>query len=298
MPYDPHGLILIADDDEISRSTLARAIEADGFEVMQAIDGGSAHKVLDEHDVALAIVDHMMHPKGGLDFAREAGIDAPRLPLIMVTDEASSDLLNEISNLGFARYFEKPVDPQRITRQIRRTIKSNDPRARATLAHETRSDRRYSHDQLMRHAIKLGRRNAERGYGGPFGAVVADQQGHILGEGTNGRTSRFDPIAHAEVMAIRQACERLGQTHLKGCVLYSSSEPTALAQALIVSVELATVYYGLTHDEVGQLRSSTACTNEDGEANVSGELVKSREQRSAHYERLCADDAAEMLRSV
>ena len=297
MPYDPHGLILIADDDEIARNALARAIEADGFDVMQAVDGGSAHKVLDEHDVALAIVDHMMHPKGGLDFAREAQVEAPRLPLIMVTDEATADLLSEITNLGFAQYFEKPVEPQRITWQIRRTIKSNDPRARARLAHETRSGR-YSHEQLMRRAIQLGRRNAERGYGGPFGAVVADKKGYILGEGTNGRTSRFDPIAHAEVMAIRRACERLGQTHLWGCVLYSSSEPTALAQALIVSVDLNTVYYGLTHDEVAQIRGSAASMDENSEAQVSDELAKSREQRSAHYERLCADDAAEMLRSV
>jgi tRNA(Arg) A34 adenosine deaminase TadA len=298
MPYDPHGLILIADDDEISRSTLARAIEADGFDVMQAIDGGSAHKVLDEHDVALAIVDHMMHPKGGLDFARKAGIDTPRLPMVMVTDEITSDLLNEVNNLGFAQYFEKPVDPQRITRQIRRTIKSNDPRARAALAHQTRSDRKYTPDQLMRHAIKLGQRNAERAYGGPFGAVVADAQGAILGEGTNGRTARFDPIAHAEVMAIRQACQRLSQTHLQGCVLYSSSEPTALAQALIVSVELDTVYYGLTHDEVRQLRGPASGTDDSGDANVSGELASPREQRSANYVRLCADEAAEMLRNV
>lgn len=298
MPYDPHGLILVADDDEIGRSSLARAIEADGFDVMQAIDGGSAHKVLDEHDVALAIVDHMMHPVGGLAFARDAKAEAPRLPLVMVTDEVTSDLLGEITSLGFARYFEKPVDPQRITGQIRRIIKDSDPRARAAMASEVRNER-YSHEQLMQRAIKLGQRNAERGYGGPFGAVVADAQGQILGEGTNGRTSRFDPIAHAEVMAIRKACERLGQTHLQGCVLYSSSEPTALAQALIVSVNLDTVYYGLTHDEVSEIRGSSAAgTGNNGEDQVSGELAKSREQRNASYERLCAGEAADMLRKV
>ena len=297
MPYDPNGLILIADDDEIGRSILARAIEADGFDIMQAIDGGSAGKVLDEHEVALAVVDHMMHPRGGLDFAREAKIEAPGLPLVMVTHEVTTDLLSEITNIGFAQYFEKPVDPQRITRQLRRSIKGNDPRARATLASEEHNDR-HSHEQLMRYAIKLGRRNAERGYGGPFGAVVADGQGYILGEGTNGRTSRFDPIAHAEVMAIRQACQRLGQTHLKGCVLYSSSEPTALAQALIVSVDLDTVYYGLDHDEVGRIRGSAASSGDDSGADISDELARSREHRSAHYERLCVDEAAEMLRAT
>ena len=297
MPYDPNGFILIADDDEISRRSLARAIEAESFKVLQAVDGGSAHKVLDEHNVALAIVDHMMHPKSGLDFAREARIETPKLQLIMVTDEVTSDLLSEITNLGFAQYFEKPVDPQRITRQIRRVIKDNDPRARARLASEERNDR-YSHEQLMRHAIKLGRRNAERRYGGPFGAVVADAQGHILGEGTNGRTSRFDPIAHAEVMAIRQACQRLGQTHLSGFVLYSSSEPTALAQALIVSVDLDTVYYGLSHDEVGRILSASASLGDDDDSAISGDHAKPREHRGAQYERLCLDEATEMLRTI
>ena len=51
----------------------------------------------------------------------------------------------------------------------------------------------------------------------------------IQAEGTNSRTFRFDPIAYAGTMLIRQACQRLGQTHLRGFVLYSSSEPTTPA---------------------------------------------------------------------
>ena len=77
------------------------------------------------------------------------------------------------------------------------------------------------HETFMRAAIALSQKNVDDGTGGPFGAVVV-RDGEIIGEGTNQVTSANDPTAHAEVVAIRQACERLETFNLEGCVVYTS----------------------------------------------------------------------------
>ena len=106
----------------------------------------------------------------------------------------------------------------------------------------------------MDRAIMLARRNIETKKGGPFGAVVADQTGKILGEGTNGVSSRIDPTAHAEIRAIRLAAEQLERSDLSDCILYCSSEPTMMGKALIASVGISAVYYGLAHEDTGITR--------------------------------------------
>ena len=106
----------------------------------------------------------------------------------------------------------------------------------------------------MQRALDLAERNAQSKKGGPFGAIVSDQDGAILGEGVNGMTSRIDPTAHAEIMAIRQAAEKLERADLSDCILYCSSEPTMMGQALIESVGITQVYYGLTHADINEVR--------------------------------------------
>ena len=77
---------------------------------------------------------------------------------------------------------------------------------------------------LMSRAIQLAIENVRSGRGGPFGAVVA-RDGDIIAEGTNLVTSANDPTAHAEIVAIREACRRLAAFQLAGCEIYSSCEP-------------------------------------------------------------------------
>lgn len=85
-------------------------------------------------------------------------------------------------------------------------------------------------EALLREAIRLARARMLAGRGGPFGAVVA-RGGVVVAKGWNRVTTGLDPSAHAEIVAIRRACRRLGTFHLDGCVLYSSCEPCAMCLA-------------------------------------------------------------------
>ena len=95
---------------------------------------------------------------------------------------------------------------------------------------------------FMRRAIDLSRIHMEAGEGGPFGAVVV-KDGHILGEGWNRVTSTCDPTAHAEVVAIRDACGRLGTFTLKGCEIYTSCEPCPMCLSAIYWARLDRIWF-------------------------------------------------------
>ena len=86
-------------------------------------------------------------------------------------------------------------------------------------------------EEALRRAIALASENVGRG-GGPFGAVVV-RDGRVLGEGSNRVTLDNDPSAHAEIVAIRDACRRLGSFKLDGAVIYSSCEPCPMCWSAI-----------------------------------------------------------------
>ena len=98
---------------------------------------------------------------------------------------------------------------------------------------------------FMRRAIELSLDNVRSGRGGPFAALVV-KRGEILGSGTNLVTSTFDPTAHAEVVAIRQACRKLGQFQLSSCEIYSTCEPCPMCLGAIYWARPAKVYFGNT----------------------------------------------------
>jgi guanine deaminase len=96
---------------------------------------------------------------------------------------------------------------------------------------------------FMARAIDLAIENVRTGQGGPFGAVIV-KDGGIMAEGVNQVTSSNDPTAHAEVLAIRQACRKLGLFELKHCELYTSCEPCPMCLGAIYWARLSRVYYG------------------------------------------------------
>ena len=98
---------------------------------------------------------------------------------------------------------------------------------------------------FLRRAIELSRMGMQRGDGGPFGAVIV-RAGEIVGEGWNRVVATNDPTAHAEILAIRDACHRLGTFVLAGDDLYTSSEPCPMCLSAIYWSRLARVFYGNT----------------------------------------------------
>lgn len=96
-------------------------------------------------------------------------------------------------------------------------------------------------EELMQRAIELSI-NSVRNGGGPFGAVIA-HKGEIIAEGSNGVTIYNDPTAHAEVTAIRKACEKLGTFDLTGCEIYTSCEPCPMCLGAIYWAHLDKIYY-------------------------------------------------------
>lgn len=95
---------------------------------------------------------------------------------------------------------------------------------------------------LMRKAIELSIENIKNG-GGPFGAVIA-KEGEIIATGTNRVTADNDPTAHAEVNAIRKACQTLKTFDLSGCTIYTSCEPCPMCLAAIYWAHIDKIYYG------------------------------------------------------
>jgi guanine deaminase len=95
---------------------------------------------------------------------------------------------------------------------------------------------------FMARAIQLSINNVQSGRGGPFGAVVV-KDGNIVAEGANLVTATNDPTAHAEVLAIREACKKLGVFDLEGCEIYSSCEPCPMCLGAIYWARLARVYF-------------------------------------------------------
>ncbi len=106
--------------------------------------------------------------------------------------------------------------------------------------------------QFMKEAIRLSIENVEQGIGGPFGAVVV-KNGKIIARGTNQVTASHDPTAHAEVVAIRKACESLNSFQLEGCEIYCSCEPCPMCLGAIYWARPDKLFYGSSKEDAAQI---------------------------------------------
>ncbi len=134
----------------------------------------------------------------------------------------------------------------------------------------------------MARAIQLSIEGVQSGRGGPFGAVIV-KEGRIVGEGANEVTSRNDPTAHAEVLAIRRACETLGVFELKDCELYTSCEPCPMCFGAIYWARLSRIYFASTAED------ATKAGFDD--SFISGELKLPTSQRSIPTMQIMREEA-------
>ena len=100
-------------------------------------------------------------------------------------------------------------------------------------------------ESFLRQAVDLAKANVAEG-GGPFGAVVV-REGEVVAIGANRVTPTNDPTAHAEIVAIRAACEALGSHQLEGCEVYCSCEPCPMCLGALYWARPQAVYYAATH---------------------------------------------------
>ncbi len=99
--------------------------------------------------------------------------------------------------------------------------------------------------EFMKRSIALALENVRSGSGGPFAALIA-KEGRVIAEGTNRVTSTNDPTAHAEVVAIREACRALRDFQLTGCDLYTTCEPCPMCLGAIYWARPARIFYAAT----------------------------------------------------
>ncbi len=104
----------------------------------------------------------------------------------------------------------------------------------------------------MREAIRLSIQMMRRGKGGPFGAIVV-KGNRIVGRGCNQVTSLNDPTAHAEIVAMRDACKRLKTFRLDDCDLYTSCEPCPMCLSAIYWARIRSVFYGNTRQDAAKI---------------------------------------------
>jgi len=104
----------------------------------------------------------------------------------------------------------------------------------------------------MQRAIELSLKNVRSGLGGPFAALVVRGE-TIVATGTNQVTQSNDPTAHAEIVAIRGACQSIGDFQLSDCDLYTTCEPCPMCMGAIYWARLARVYYANTRDDAAHI---------------------------------------------
>lgn len=137
-------------------------------------------------------------------------------------------------------------------------------------------------EDFMREAIKLSISNVDTGNGGPFGVVIV-KGGKIIARGANSVLINNDPTAHAEVVAIREACKVLGSFQLEGCEMYTSCEPCPMCLGAIYWARPQKVYYANTKNDAAKINFD--------DAFIYKELELTLNKRKLEFEQLLRDEA-------
>ena len=107
--------------------------------------------------------------------------------------------------------------------------------------------------KYMECACKSARIGINNNEGGPFGAVIVDNEGNIISSGNNKVLKNNDPTAHAEIVAIREACKNLETYNLEGYKLYTTCEPCPMCLSAIIWANIKEVYYGASRSDVEKI---------------------------------------------
>ncbi len=105
----------------------------------------------------------------------------------------------------------------------------------------------------LEEAVEEAKKGMQEEDGGPFGAVIVNQKGEIIARGHNEVLKTNDPTAHAEICAIRKACQKLNTKDLTGYTIYSTCEPCPMCLSAIIWANIKTVYYGSNRKDAASI---------------------------------------------
>ncbi len=126
-------------------------------------------------------------------------------------------------------------------------------------------------EKFMEAAIALAEKGIENDEGGPFGCVIVKDD-KIIGRGNNKVTSTNDPTAHAEIIAIREACKHLNSFQLEDCEIYTSCEPCPMCLGAIYWARPKVIYYGNTRKDAAKIGFDDSMIYDE----ISSELSKQK----------------------
>lgn len=140
---------------------------------------------------------------------------------------------------------------------------------------------------FMKRAIELAEEGMNSNLGGPFGAVVV-KNNEIIAEAFNSVTSLQDPTAHAEIMAIRQACQKLDSFQLEDCIIYTSCEPCPMCLGAIYWARLKIVFFACDREDAAEIGFD--------DQFIYNELEKETEERDIKFVKILNDDALQVFK--
>jgi len=139
---------------------------------------------------------------------------------------------------------------------------------------------------FLERAIEIGGHAMRRGTGGPFGAVIA-RGDECIAEGSNQVTRALDPTAHAEIVAIREACRKLGRHSLSGCQLYASCEPCPMCLGATYWARVDALYFAASREDAQAIGFDDARFYE--------ELRRGTGERTLHTRQALREQARAMM---
>ena len=139
----------------------------------------------------------------------------------------------------------------------------------------------------MQEAINIALRGMNKNEGGPFGCVIV-KNGEIIGRGNNKVTSTNDPTAHAEVIAIREACQKLGSFQLEGCSIYTTCEPCPMCLGAIYWARPDKIYFAANKQD--------AANSGFDDAFIYDEIELSFDKRTIPFEQISRRKANEIFK--
>jgi len=142
------------------------------------------------------------------------------------------------------------------------------------------------HKKFMRRAIEISQHGMDNNSGGPFGAVIV-KDGKIIAESFNQVTSTNDPTAHAEIAAIRKACEKLNSFQLTDCIIYTSCEPCPMCLGAIYWARPKAVFFGCTKEDAAAI--------DFDDDFIYQELEKPVSQRNIPFKNILREEAKQVF---